>query len=56
MPVHDVYSALGFATGARDVKMTMVAGEVLFTDGCVKRVDEDDLKRQLTLFAEKMHA
>lgn len=40
MPVHDVCSALVFASNARDVVMTIVDGEILYRDGKCLSVDE----------------
>ncbi len=54
LPVHDVYSALLFTSNARDVRLTMVAGEVIFRDGEIKNIDENKLKREIKLVGEKM--
>ncbi len=54
LPVHDVYSALLFTSNARDVRLTMVAGEVVFRDGEIKNIDENKLKREIKLVGEKM--
>lgn len=54
MPVHDVYSALLFASNARDVKMTMVAGREIYRDGEVKMIDENELKTKMREMARKM--
>ncbi len=48
MPVHDVYSALLFASNARDVRLTMVAGEEIYRDGTSKKIDEVELKRRIS--------
>lgn len=53
-PVHDVYTALLFATNARDVKLTMVAGEEIYRDGAAKKVDEAEIKIKLREIVEKM--
>ena len=42
-PVHDVYSALLFASSARAVRMTMVAGEEIYRDGRALKIDEAEL-------------
>ena len=47
MPVHDVYSALLFASNARDVRMTMVAGREIYRDGDAKIIDERELKKRI---------
>lgn len=54
IPVHDVYNTLLFASNARDVKMTMVAGEEIYRDNIVKRVDENELKAKMKKIARKM--
>ncbi len=56
MPVHDVYSALLFASNARDVKMTMVAGEEIYRDGNAKFIDETALKGEIKQIGEKMRS
>jgi len=54
MPIHDIYSALLFASNARDVKMTMVAGEEIYRDGQAKQIDEARLKREIKEIGQKM--
>jgi 5-methylthioadenosine/S-adenosylhomocysteine deaminase len=44
-PVHDVHTALVFASNARDVSMTMVAGEVVYSNDALTRVDMERLSR-----------
>ena len=56
MPVHDVYSALLFASNARDVKMTMVAGREIYRDAEAKMIDENELKAKMREIAAKMKA
>jgi aminodeoxyfutalosine deaminase len=53
-PVHDVYSALLFASSARDVQMTMVAGEEIYRDGQALKVDEVEIKTKMREIAAKM--
>ncbi len=53
-PIHDVYSALLFASNARDIRMTMVAGEEIYRDGAAKRVDEMEIKAKMREIGEKM--
>jgi 5-methylthioadenosine/S-adenosylhomocysteine deaminase len=54
MPVHDIYSALVFASNARDVRMTMVAGEEIYRDGASKTIDELEIKEKMRRIAEKI--
>jgi 5-methylthioadenosine/S-adenosylhomocysteine deaminase len=54
MPAHDVYSALVFASNARDVRLTIVAGAEVFRDGAVKTVDEGELKAKMNEMRGKM--
>jgi cytosine/adenosine deaminase-related metal-dependent hydrolase len=54
MPVHDVYSALLFASTARDVKLTIVAGEEIYRDGAATLVDEAEIKARMREIGEKM--
>ncbi len=53
-PVHDVYSALLFASNARDVRMTMVAGEEIYRDGQALKIDEWEIKSKLREICGKM--
>jgi 5-methylthioadenosine/S-adenosylhomocysteine deaminase len=54
MPIHDVYTALLFASNARDVKMTMVAGEEIYHDGILAKTDEVRLKSEMRAMGKKM--
>jgi cytosine/adenosine deaminase-related metal-dependent hydrolase len=54
MPVHDVYSTLLFASNARDVKMTMVAGAEIYRDGQAKKIDETEIKAKMKEIGRKM--
>ncbi len=54
MPIHDVYSALLFASNARDVRMTMVAGAEIYRDGQAKKIDEAEIKAKMKEIAGKM--
>lgn len=54
MPVHDVYSALLFASNARDVRMTMVAGREIYRNGEAKMIDENELKAKMREITRKM--
>ncbi|CAN5620718.1 amidohydrolase family protein [soil metagenome] len=54
MPVHDVYSALLFASNARDVRLTMVGGEEIYRDGKSKSVGEMKIRLRMREIAEKM--
>ncbi len=54
IPVHDVYSALLFASNARDIRMTMVAGAEIYRDGQTKKIDEAEIKAKMKEIGEKM--
>ena len=53
-PIHDVYSALLFASNARDVRVTIVAGEEIYRDGQARKVDETEIKMKMREIAGKM--
>jgi 5-methylthioadenosine/S-adenosylhomocysteine deaminase len=55
MPVHDVCSALLFATNSCNLQMTMVAGEEIFRYGISKKIDEQELKAKIEEITEKMN-
>lgn len=54
MPVNDVYSAVLFASNARDVQMTMVAGKEVFKNGKTLSIDENALKDEMRKIAGKL--
>ena len=54
MPVNDIYSALLFASNARDVRLTMVAGEEIYRDGRAKLIDEKLLKEEISAIRRKL--
>ncbi|MGI8467183.1 MAG: amidohydrolase family protein [Pyrinomonadaceae bacterium] len=54
-PVHDVYSALVFASNARDVRLTIVAGEEIYADGELRNVDEREARFKIAEIARKMN-
>lgn len=54
MPVHDVYSALLFASNGRDVRLTTVGGEEIYRDGVSLKFDEKELKAKIKEIARKM--
>ncbi len=53
-PVHDIYSALLFASTARDVFLTMVAGEEIYRGGAALKIDENELRSEMKGIARKM--
>jgi aminodeoxyfutalosine deaminase len=53
-PVHDVYSAILYASNARDVTMTMVGGEEIYRDGAALKVDEAEIKARMKEIGAKM--
>lgn len=54
-PIHDVHTALVFASNARDVRMTMVAGKEIYRDGTSGMVDEEGIKVRLREMEMKMN-
>ncbi len=54
LPIHDVYTAILFASNARDIEMTMVAGDEIYRNGLSKKVDERALKTEISAIAKKM--
>ncbi|MCO6510000.1 MAG: amidohydrolase family protein [Aridibacter famidurans] len=54
LPVNDVESALVFASGAGDVEMTMVAGDILYRDGFCAGADEDRLRARMTEIGSRL--
>ena len=53
-PNHDVYSTLLFASNARDVCLTIVAGEEIYRGGELKQVDEREIKAKMKEITRKM--
>ncbi|MBS1795456.1 MAG: amidohydrolase family protein [Acidobacteria bacterium] len=54
LPVHDPYAALVFASNARDVRLTMVAGREIYRDGAVTTLDEPALKAKMRALARQI--
>jgi cytosine/adenosine deaminase-related metal-dependent hydrolase len=54
LPVHDIYSTVLFASTAREIILTMVAGEIIYGDDESKKIDEVELKAEVTDLARKM--
>lgn len=46
-PVRDPVAALVFASSARDVLLTMVAGKEIYREGHVSSVDEDEFRKRI---------
>jgi cytosine/adenosine deaminase-related metal-dependent hydrolase len=55
-PVHDLYSTIIFASTAREVILTMVAGEEIYRDHESKKIDEDELNAEIKAIARRMQA
>ncbi|HYH87516.1 MAG TPA: amidohydrolase family protein [Pyrinomonadaceae bacterium] len=53
-PVYDPAAALVFASSARDVLLTVVAGREVFRDGRVTTVDEDELRVRINDIARRL--
>jgi aminodeoxyfutalosine deaminase len=54
-PIHEIHSAILFASTARDVRLTMVAGEEIYRDGDALNVDENELCAAMKRIARKMN-
>ncbi len=54
MPIHEIHSALIFASNSRDVKMTMVAGCEIYRDGKSKIIDESEIIGKLREMSNRM--
>lgn len=54
MPIYDVHSALLFASNARDVRLTMVAGQEIFRNGEMRNVNEQAAKMKINEIGEKL--
>jgi cytosine/adenosine deaminase-related metal-dependent hydrolase len=53
-PSYDPAAALVFASNARDVTLTVVAGRELYRDGRVTTLDEDDLRARVEDLARRL--
>ncbi|HEX8248198.1 MAG TPA: amidohydrolase family protein [Pyrinomonadaceae bacterium] len=53
-PVHDAHSAILFASTARDIRLTMIAGREIYRNGAAQTVDEDELRFEMKRIARKM--
>ncbi len=54
LPVHDVASALVFASSGRDVRLTVVAGREIYRDGQMLTVDEERLRQRVKEIVVKL--
>ena len=54
LPIHDINSALVFATNSRDVLLTVVAGEEIVRNGKSLKVDESEIRKTLAGIGLKM--
>ena len=54
LPIHDPATALVFASAARDVRLTVVAGREIYRDGRVLTLDEEQLRARLTELAARL--
>jgi len=56
MPVYDPAAAIVFASGGRDVILTMVAGEEIYRNGEMKNVDEAGIKKSVGNLLQRIPA
>jgi aminodeoxyfutalosine deaminase len=54
LPISDLYSAILFASSARDIEMTMCAGKELFRNGKTLVFDETSLKAEISAIGKKL--
>jgi 5-methylthioadenosine/S-adenosylhomocysteine deaminase len=54
IPVHDVYSALLFASNSHDVFLTIVAGEEIYRESKLQTLDEHEFNVKMRQITEKM--
>jgi cytosine/adenosine deaminase-related metal-dependent hydrolase len=54
-PVHDVYSAVLFASNAHQVILTMVGGEEIYRNGEAKKIEQNELRSKMKEIARKMN-
>lgn len=56
LPVHDPAAAIVFSSTARDVVLTMVAGNEVYREGRVKTLDENRIRSLSTALVQKISA
>jgi 5-methylthioadenosine/S-adenosylhomocysteine deaminase len=56
VPSYDPATTLIFSSSARDVTLTVVAGNEVYRDGAVNTVDEERLHARLNEIAHKLRA
>ncbi|MEP7039859.1 MAG: amidohydrolase family protein, partial [Acidobacteriota bacterium] len=54
IPIYNIYSALLFASNARDVRLTMIDGEEIYRDGQANKVNGAEIKIKSEEIARKM--
>ena len=54
MPVSDVYSAVLFSSGGRDVILTIVGGREIYRENIIKTIDEDSIKAEVKTIGAKL--
>ena len=54
MPVHNIYSALLFASNARDACLTMINGEEVYRDGQTNKVDGTEIKLKVRKIVQRI--
>lgn len=54
IPTYEPYATLVFATSARDVRLTVIAGREVFREGHVTTVDEERLRARIDEISKKL--
>ncbi len=54
MPVSDIYSAVLFSSGGRDMILTVVGGREIYRENFIKTIDEDSIKAEVKTIGAKL--
>jgi cytosine/adenosine deaminase-related metal-dependent hydrolase len=56
LPVNDIYAAVLFASSARDVISTIVAGKTIYANGLPSMIDESELKAEVKAISRTLQS